>query len=87
MGFFDFIRRAKDHVMEAGKKVFGIAGKISDGIKDTYRKVTNIPVIGNVVKGIGDQVLNTNIGGVRVGDVLNTADKVITAGRDAFGSG
>ena len=86
MGFWDFIRRAKDNVMDAGKKVFGIAGKISDGIKDTYRKATSIPVIGSVVKGIGDRVLDANIGGVRVGDALKTADNVITKGREVFGS-
>lgn len=84
MGFFDFIRRVKDTVTDGGKRFFGLASKVSNAVKEGYDKVSKIPVIGNVVKNIGDRVLDTSVGGVKVKDALKVADNIVDKGNRFF---
>ena len=68
MGIFDFVKRGAENLWSAAKTVasrtgknFAFAKKAMDFVKDGYDKVTKIPVIGNVVKQVGDAVMNLPI--------------------------
>lgn len=82
MGFFDFIRSVGSWVKDKAQKAFGFAKKVSDGVKTVWNKATSIPVIGNVIRGVGEAVKQVRIPGtpVSIGQALNVADKVIDTG-------
>ena len=93
MGFFDFVKQGAENLWGAVKTVasrtgknLSFAKKAMDFVKDGYEKVTKIPVIGNMVKQVGNAVMELPIPytPVKIKDGLKTAEQAINIGDKIF---
>ena len=93
MGFFDFVKKGAQNIWGAEKTVasrtgknFAFAKKAMDFVKDGYEKVTKIPVIGNVVKQVGDAVMELPIPytPILLKTGLKTAEQAVNVGNQIF---
>ena len=82
MGFMDFMRRAGSWIKDSAQRGFSFVKKGADAVKDIYRKATNIPMIGSVIRSGVEAIKKMPIPytNVPIGAALSAADKVITTG-------